>query len=191
MTANDSDVSDGDILTGSQVVKVYGQNLTAPFVTLTFGEVEYTPLAQGEGYIEFILGDNGTATISVDGSPFMSFEVEGNVVPDGLPTFLRMRQTKSDYSEYINSYSNIAKCLNYPFVASNDYPIFVLELGENNIPFVPTVDDDFSGHNCTAVRVRSSTDSRTIVNIRILEISMPAYVEYKGFIIAVLNYTTD
>lgn len=191
MTANDSDVSDGDTLTGSQVVRVYGQNLTSPFVTLTFEGVEYTPLTQGEGYIEFILGDNGTATISVDGSPFMSIEVEGIVIPESLNRGKGMGQSESvstNWSVPINKQSNSELCINYPFKITEDYPYFVgfSNCSENEGR------SEYEGHNCTLVAFsRFPNNTGDIFCLSVDDSSKPAWFTYQGFIIAVLNYTTE
>lgn len=191
MTANDSDVSDGDILTGSQVVRVYGESLTSPFVTLTFGDVEYTPLAQGEGYIEFILGDNGVAIISVDGSRFMSFEVEGNVVPDDLTANKAMWMIDSNSSESSDpnryNYESIAgNCINYDHKTTAESR-FVLrlnfkeELGQYS---------DYNFSNCTP-NTWSYYNLGLRTNMLVVDVNQPAYVTYKGFIVAVFNYTTE
>lgn len=191
MTANDSDVSDGDILTGSQVVRVYGNNLTAPFVTLTFGDVEYTPLTQGEGYIEFILGDNGTYIIKVDGSPFMSFEVEGIVVPDGLPTLLRACQTDSQSAWVDDQYRHNAisrnniNCLNYSRTVDEVYPNFIFDIFLTNID-----ENDFTFSNCSMNATRQLTNFRGF-NVSVIDAGSVAYISYKDFIVFVFNYTTD
>lgn len=191
MTANDSDVSDADVLTGSQVVRVYGQNLTAPFVTLTFGDVEYTPLAQGEGYIEFILGDNGTYTINVDGSPFMSFEVEGIVVPTGLPNRFIGRQRKESGSFINEVVINRTTCMNYPYLIDNEFPTFSFQIGRSETPFSDIDILNYEGENCTVnVRLLSGNTS-VLMTADVVEPEKVAYVTYKGFIVAVFNYTTD
>lgn len=191
MTANDSDVSDGDTLTGSQVVRVYGENLTAPFVTLTFGNVEYTPLAQGEGYIEFILGDNGTATIYVDGSRFMSFEVEGIVVPPPLPTEIKIRQSQNGTSsggDFIHPVTVNAKCVQYPYLRDDDYPYYRLQLNHSGV----TVEEaDFEFHNCTQTASIDYQDTFWILNCSIDNVDETAWITYQGFIVAVFNYTTE
>lgn len=191
MTANDSDVSDGETLTGSQVVRVYGQNLTAPFVTLTFGEVEYTPLTQGEGYIEFILGDNGTATINVDGNSFMSFEVEGIVVPTDirLQKYMWMVDSNSASFNDPNRY-NVkmvrANCINYNY-KTNENSHFVL-----NLTFDEVVGEqsDFSFSNCRVV-TRSPYQNTIGINMLVDDANLPSYVTYKGFIVAVFNYLPE
>lgn len=182
---------DGDILTGSQVVRVYGENLTAPFVTLTFGDVEYTPLYQGEGYIDFIMNDNGAATINVDGSRFMSFEIEGTVVPDGFPTQIYGRQ-KNDVSAYMNVGDMVnqmilrsANCMNYPYVFDDSYPYF-------NFAYMGTLGDnsDFDFVNCT-LNQSVQTDSYRGLNVSVVDATKVAYITYQGFIIAVFNYTAE
>lgn len=191
MTANDSDVSDGDILTGSQVVRVYGENLTYPFVTLTFGDVEYTPLAQGEGYIEFLLGDNGTATINVDGSRFMSFEVEGIVVPSLLPTRIEGGQFDGIQNVVNRQTIGNANCINYAFVENPVYPIFMFTFGSPEHEFVDIDESSWAGVNCSITSIRLFAESRTRLLVRVTDASVPATIRYKGFIIAVFNYTTD
>lgn len=191
MTANDSDVSDGDILTGSQVVRVYGQNLTAPFVTLTFGDVEYTPLTQGEGYIEFILGDNGTATISVDGSPFMSFEVEGIVVPDRLPTQMSMSQSSSPNGSPINTLQGNFNCINYPYLVDEEHPYYKLLLSGSTSQWGEADFNDFEGHNAQIQRVADASSTLMRISMLVEDEQSVAYLTYQGFIITVFNYTND
>lgn len=191
MTANDSDVSDGDILTGSQVVRVYGENLTAPFVTLTFGDVEYTPLSQGEGYIEYILGDNGTATINVDGNQFMSFEVEGVVVPEGFPTTIQGQQNSAGgASANVNLLNNV-NCMNYPYRATEEYSLFKFTFGGNGYDFIDTEADNWSCYGGVIDDIAIFQNVRTRLTISPQDNNSTAWLLYKGFIVAVFNYTTD
>ena len=191
MTANDSDVSDGDTLTGSQVVRVYGENLTAPFVTLTFGDVEYTPLIRGDGYIEYILGDNGVATINVDGRYFMSFEVEGIVVPSIVPTNFGAFQ-KSDTSIYAeegtvinNTTIRDVNCINYTEVVNENFPnflFFIVSEGDLSV--------ELGFYNCT-LNLSGYVSPTSRLNVSVINPNEVAYITYQGFIIAVFNYTTD
>lgn len=184
-------MSDGDTLAGSQVVRVYGQNLTSPFVTLTFGDVEYTPLNQGEGYIEFILNDNGTATISVDGSRFMSFEVEGVVVPSELPKNITMWQSANATNPFDNPDNREAfygNCINYARKATQELPSFLLRpsLGES-------IDEinRFGLHNCEDVRSVWQENTGIVLGVVPTNTDEPCWVTWDGFIIAVFNYTTE
>lgn len=191
MTANDSDVSDGDILTGSQVVRVYGENLTAPFVTLTFGGVEYTPLAQGEDYIEFVIGDNGTATISVDGNRFMSFEVEGIVVPSFLPARLTMSITASNSLPTASRYEAITvvgNCINYDKKVSETNKNLLLYIRD----VVATLDEnDFSAVNGSILGFGVDGSAQNALLIAPVDANEIVQIRYQDFIIAVANYTTD
>ena len=158
---------------------------------MTFGEMEYTPLNRGEGYIEFILGDNGTATISVDGSRFMSFEVEGNVVPEELPTYMELSQIPS-VSIYTGN-DNIlvareasTKCLNGPTAYNVDYPYYILRM--RIADFTP---NRLTCHNCVISASGAVSGGLYNTCFSVIETELPAYVELDGFIILVFNYTTE
>jgi len=191
VTANDSDVSDGETLTGSQVVRVYGRNLTAPFVVLTFEGVEYTPLECGEDYIEYLLGDNGTATIAVDGKNILSFSVEDVIIPEELPFYIDMsqRETRNIQSPAENEriYRSV-NCANYPFLKDENLPYFGIRIGNSQLPFQDF--DNLEGHNCEIAN-RGSTSSYIYCVADVTDVTIPAYVTYKDFIIAVFNYTND
>ena len=191
MTANGSDVSDGDTLTGSQVVRVYGENLTAPFVTLTFEGVEYTPLYQGEGYIEFVLGDNGTAVIAVDGSRFMSIEVEGIVVPSIMPTEIQARLYKTGTSaltDYIELRTYTGNCMNYPVTAKEEYPF--VGIAYNWPSDEELLQSDFSVFNGTITHFAYQSN-RWRFKIQPTDPSKPVCLLYDSFFIFVGNYTTE
>lgn len=191
MTANDSDVSDGEILTGSQVVRVYGENLTAPFVTLTFGGVEYTSLYQGEGYIEFVITDNGTALIAVDGNQFMSFEVDGITIPSSLEGTVIATQTPGlSATGGINQESSNNRCLQYRHVVSESYPYFrvVVVLDEG----YTVSENDFTGLNGTVQSVFINPETmRATMFLQPADITQPSCILVDGFILFVGNYTTE
>lgn len=184
-------MSDGDTLTGSQVVRVYGNNLTAPFVTLTFGNVEYTPLSQGEGYIEYLLGDNGTATISVDGSRFMSFEVEGIVIPNILPKPMGVYQYDLESTNPLPEHTGEAlyrynvNCINAPIKVTTEYPYILYRLFTNEVN-----EGDFNYYNVESHRWEIRSNG-VIINITPADAAEPCWIAYQGFIIAVFNYTTE
>lgn len=191
MTANDSDVSDGDTLTGSQVVRVYGENLTAPFVTLTFGDVDYTPLTHGEDYIEFILGDNGTAIINVDNSPFMSFEIGGIIVPSVLPNRLVMEQVYGSSSVVNTMVVQNGNCINYPYVYDASHPTFRLRCGSAEKNWRDDDPDNWEGVNCELQYVLPAGAADMFARATLVDNEDVAYIKYLGFIVAVFNYTTE
>ena len=189
MTANDSDVSDGDILTGSQVVRVYGENLTAPFVTLTFGGMEYSPLAQGEGYIEFILTDNGTAIIAVDGNRFMSFEVEGITIPSIMSGHVSARLAVNA-SDYNGPYTAVSEngVLMYPHKTDSNYPFIKPTITMVGIP--RDITGDMTCVNCQ-IENRAISGNNLSIWISPIDSDKLCYMIYEEFIFFVSNYTTD
>ena len=158
---------------------------------MTFGDVEYTPLTQGEGYIEFILGDNGTATISVDGSRFMSFEVEGVVVPDGLPSQMSLSQAQTPNGSPINTMQGNFRCLNYPYLVDDTHPYYKLLLSGSSTQWGEADFNDFEGHNAQIQRVADSSPNLMRISMLVEDEQSVAYLTYQGFIIAVFNYTTN
>lgn len=191
MTANDSDVSDGDTLTGSQVVRIYGDNLTPPFVKLTLGDVEYTPLDFGEGYVEYVLQDNGTYIIRNDYDYVMEFAISGAAFPTELTTWRRMGfreddQASSYGSGVIEPLESIAKCLNYPKITDGEYNFIFSLTGNSTAP----VEADFAYYNCSLNNVSVSNKAFT-GNVSVQNIQQVAYITYRGYIVFVFNYTTE
>lgn len=186
MTANDSDVSDGDTLTGSQVVRVYGENLTAPFVTLTFGGVECTPLYQGEDYAEFFLGDNGTAVIAVDGNQFMSFEIEDVTIPSALSG--RVFGGQVEGSDIINTETIYDGNLMYPYLAPlPDGRFRVILWGSSATP----EQSDVTPLNATIQHASTSITNALALNVTPTDYTKPVYLVFEGYVFFVGNYTTE
>lgn len=189
MTANDSVVSEGDSLQGSQVVRVYLRDGVTPSYSLWFEGVQYTPLYHGEDYDEFIIGDNGEVTILDDGQPYISFSVEGIVVPEGLPSNMRMYLIDSidtspspERVKHRKNASNV-NCINYPYKNEDGYPYFLFYLGNRRFGR-----DDFAIVNGQIEGYIYYSNS-TRINMSVLNHDEPAYLTYQGFIIAVFNYT--
>lgn len=189
VTANGSAIAQGATLTGSQTVVIEGQNLTRQSIQLRFNNTLYTPLVASDTSQTFIIGDNGSVSIMLDGKPYLSFSVGGVVVPEGLPTILQGRQKSSTDLSHSGSGStntvslNDVNCINYPYRTIEEYPYFLFSI---------YIDEDISGdltyHNCT-VNQSALQSSSYRVNVSVTDASEPAYIEYKGFIIAVFNYT--
>ena len=184
-------MSDGDTLTGSQVVRVYGENLTAPFVTLTFGDVEYTPLVQGEDYIEFILTDNGAAIIAVDGSRFMSFEVEDIVTPTELTGEVSAVLRDSGNQNKPGSFrSTNGGCLNYPQQVDDTWVRFYMFVFFNEGVEVSV--NDITTENCSIADFNfSAYTKRADFYLTPTDPNRVCYLVYNGFIFFVGNYTTN
>lgn len=175
-------------VTGQQTLVVTGRHMTSENVQLYAGDTLYTPLSTADGGWTFILGDNGTYRLIVNGNFYLGLAVSGIVVPEGLPARLSMRQ-KSDNlvtgesstsTNYVNS--NSANCINYPFKVIDDYPFYLF------FPYVAnTEESDWNFINCSLNNFAVG-DSLTRLNVSVTDPTQPAYITYKNFIIAVFNY---
>lgn len=190
MTANGTDISDGESLSGSQVLRVYGDNLTPPYFSLWFNGVEYTPLDYGDGYVEYVLQDNGTCEIRNERNVVMEFEIEGNVMPNWLPTrILAFQKNNTGTTAAAGSYINDivvddVNCINYAYKVNSGYPNYLFIFKHES-----QLEDLFTFENCV-VNTRSLTATESRFNVKVSDVSKPAYITYQGFIIAVFNYTT-
>lgn len=190
MTANGTEISDGASLSGSQVLRVYGSNLTPPYFSLMFNGVEYTPLDYGEGYVEYVLQDNGTYEIRNERDVVMEFSISGVIVPDILPTYIAATLTNSPSAVsdsnhnkgwYIQQSTN---CLNFAQQCDSEWPYIILQIRDHVIS-----ENDVIWHNVSSSRYRA-TEDRTYWNLTPNESNDVIWGEYGSFIIFVGNYTT-
>lgn len=175
-------------VTGAQTLVISGSGLNSESVQLYHDGIPYTPLVQDANSLTYILGDNGTNRIEVNGMFAMNVVVSGIVVPEGLPTTMLMRQASvtsatPSSSQHVNGRTDVqVNCMNYRYKLSESYPYFNFGMA------VPdTVQDDYTFTNCT-LNTFSSTDERLRLNVSVTDPTQPAYIKYKGFIIAVFNY---
>lgn len=190
MTANGTEISDGASLSGSQVLRVYGSNLTPPYFSLWFNGVEYTPLDYGDGYVEYVLQDNGTYEIRNEADVVMDFEIEGVVIPSELPKNMTMWQSASatnPFSNPVNQLINRGNCINYAKQASQELPSFL---------FRPSLGDSideinrFGLFNCEIVKSNWQENTGIVLGLVPTNADEHCWVTWDGFIIAVFNYTT-
>ena len=189
VTANGSPVRNAQLLTGSQIIRVYGEGLSGDAFVFSHNGVQYTPLAVGEGYVEFGLTDNGNYFIYTNGSLYMSFRVQGIVRPSVLTGRVAMAQSSREDMNtdgWTNERETQNGCINYPFVTNESYPYFAayLYISGDLDP------EKLSYHNCSlnigAVLVE---DILYGVNVDVTDASQSAYIMYDGFIVAVFNYS--
>lgn len=190
ITANGSPISEGASLFDQQVVRVYGENLYAPNFRFLADGVEYTPLSSGDGWVEFILTAAGSFSVVVNGSEYIHFRVEGVYPPSELAGNVSCSQAPS--TEYDPNRINIRRtsdyCLNYPFKASSSLPFYYLVVNWDNEDGL--LQDDFEFTNCAAESfVNSTANGWVTMNLSVSDSSLPAYVDYKGFIVFVGNYS--
>lgn len=189
VTANGSAVNEGDTLTGSQELRIYGDNLNTRDIRLSFNGVDYVPLSSGDDYMEYLIGDNGTVKISLNGRNYLSFSVSGVEVPSVFPcNMTAMQKLNSSVTGEQGSSINLitfysANCMNYRFKIDEDYPYFLFFLTLTNLD-----QEDFEFFNCS-LNTFASDDNLTRINVSVTNPDEVAYITYQGFIFAVFNYT--
>lgn len=168
-------------------ISVDGWNDASCYVM--FGDVRYTPLSVDGNVRSYIIGDNGTARVYINGVLFGGFYVSGNEVPSlltgtgfaGQYAAVDLGSARINRVEY-----NDAKCINYPFLYDEDYPVFTIAAGFDEAP----TGGDYAFVNCSRAGGSYSSASKTdYLLCQVTDTSKPAYITYQGFIIAVFNYT--
>ena len=189
VTANGVEIENAASLSGSQIVRVYGESLEENDVHLNFNGVQFTPLARGTDYFEYILGDNGTARIYSGDYLLMSFTVADIVVPEELPSLMRtyLRNARGDSAK--DHFSAVTVCTNYPYMVDEEYIRFVLRIGSQTYPFTDSDSESYTLHNCTVSIVDHSDEYNIVFFITPIDNGEPVWIEWFGFIIFVGNYT--
>ena len=189
ITANGSAIVPGSVLEDQQVIQVFGENLYSPNFRFVFDGVEYTPLAYGDGYVEFILTQAGSAQVYVNGSVYMTFEVE-NIAPpvelsgqvaanlNPIPQYSAEGQSIRNTNDY---------CINYPFRVSDSLPYFrLIVFFEDGSQAAET---DFELENATSSYFAfDDSTHRALFGFAPDDPAAVCYVTYKGFIVFVGNY---
>lgn len=166
-----------------------GENLTPDTLKLYHNGVLYTPLESSDTYAYYLLGDNGTNKVMLNGKNFSTIRIKDVVVPDVLPLHMELsqRETGSVASPAVNNIVGYnVKCLNYPYKATEMLPYFGYRIGSTAKPFTDA--EGLEGVNCTLLRSGSAENYRYVSALP-TETSNPAYIKYRGFIVAVFNYS--
>lgn len=191
-TANGADILGGIgrtyEVTGQQTLVITGRHMTDENVQLYFGETLYTPLSVDGNSWTYILGDNGTYRVYVNGNFYFGLTISGVVVPEGLPARMSMYLESSDTlspSDATSAYKldeSSVNCLNFPHKAIEGYSFFTLSI------YIADMDlSAFDKVNCSFVNSQQKTNRLVLVST-IDDATKPAYITYQGFIVAVFNY---
>lgn len=158
-------------------------------VRLVHDGVEYTPLSSSGDSITYILGDNGTNTIYVNGLVAFRVVVSGVVVPQVLPNRIEglLYASPTDISDRIIMQNT--NCLNYPFKSNDNYPYFLISIGNSSAPVTDIAESNWAVTNGTIEQISIYSEERVRVRVSVSNATKPAYITYQGFIIAVFNYT--
>ena len=187
VTANDAALQNAAVLSGSQTIRVYGNKLYGAGYSFSHNGINYTPLSSTDEYDEFLLTDNGTYIISIDGQRYMSFSVQGIVLPEGLTGGVTAQlYAAAGGSGASNRESTSEGCLNYHHKVSETYPrIYVLlefEEGETGDS------EDVIMHNGEGNWVWDSGNNSLLCTITPTDTAAPVWCEYNGYIFLVANY---
>ena len=181
----------GRIVTYNQPVTlvISGENMTSDNVWLEHDGIRYTPLSVDGDKWTYILGDNGTNRIYINGNLYGGIAISGIVVPATLPVIMIMSQTSDAGAAptSINGMTITGNCINYPYKAVEDYPCFQLFLSRGSTEDFP--EEDFVGMNCSLSWYPSGGGVSVKIGIEPTDASEPCYITYQGFIVAVFNYT--
>lgn len=189
VTANGVVVENADSLTGSQELRVYIDDNDGDDVRLFFNDVEYTPLFRGDGYLGYILGDNGLCRLYSGESLYMTFSVSGLVVPDVLPNTFVCRLRK-DVTTWLYEDTVVdSNCINFPHAVTGDYTQFYLQVGSTQLEWRDDDQNNWSIHNGEITTLSLSGEKKTVLVMEVVDPDKVCYLEYKGFIVAVFNYT--
>lgn len=181
---------------GGELV-IEGRNLTANNFHLAWNDgtatVMYTPLASTPSSLTFILTSDGTATLSVDGQfgseRLGTIEISGLEPPSELWGRVSARQQDRitlDTAPFIHNVSEDVFCLQYAYMYDPGYPYFFfgIRFDEGSSPSY----EDFTFENAN-VELQAYAEPFFRFSVSVVDASKPAYIMYKGFIVAVFNYS--
>lgn len=189
VTANDVVIENAASLTGSQVVRVYGNQLYGNGYKFIHNGIEYVPLSSTEDYDEFILTDNGSYYISIDGQRYMSFVVQGIVVPAELSgtVLAALADTNNNLDNSTRMESNDG-CVNFNRKVTTAYPRIAVRLSAATGATIEQSDITVNGGYIVAF---SFNQEYRIASFYI-EPSSPngvVWCDFNDFIFMVGNYT--
>lgn len=189
VTANGVVIENAASLSGSQVVRVYGNKLYGNGYSFSHNGIEYVPLSSTDEYDEYVLTDNGSYVIYIDGQRYMSFSVQGIVVPTEMTgSVLGYYRTANDelIQSTIQSASN--SILNYDVAPPSGAGFIEARLVYKEGSNIQQSDFEVIGaelEEYTDVQAQRYVD---------LKLSIPTgsqrlYCRYKGFIFFVTAYS--
>lgn len=187
VTANGSVLSNAQTLSGSQVIRVYGQSLYGRGYRFVHNGVDYTPLSSTDEYDEFIITAAGSYVIYVGGQVYLSFSVSGITVPSDMTGFVGAYLVDSNLENPSDFMSTESGCLNYNVRVSAAMPNLLVQLMQAEDQTIDV--NDFVIHNGTLSHSYGPGTNR-IIGFYIVptDDDLPVWCEYQDFIVFVGNY---
>lgn len=189
VTANGATLSNAATLSGSQVIRVYGQSLYGQGYRFVHDGIDYTPLSSTDDYDEFILTASGSYVIYVGGQVYMSFAITGLSYPAEMTgEIYGLMIDSSQHTIDGTTQSTQNYCLNYHgklFGQAVEYRCLVLFSDLEGVS-----EEDFEAFGGSISRY-STVPSGTYSYCDITPSSADSvvYLKYKGQIVFVGNYT--
>ena len=122
VTANGAALANAATLSGSQVIRVYGNSLYGQGYRFVHNGVDYTPLSSTDEYDEFILTANGSYVIYVGGEVFLSFSIDGISMPSDMTGRVYAHLVNESGTETANLEETLSGCLNYAHKTTQQLP---------------------------------------------------------------------
>ena len=166
-----------------------GENLTPDTLKLYHNGVLYTPLESSDTYAYYLLGDNGTNKVMLNGKNFFTVVVKEIVVPNDIDAYKTICLRNDDIAS-TNVEGNIDRvntrenCINYNRMTPEGYRNVLSLTGVEDVPAM----EDYGLFNCTQIATATFELSRGL-SVAVTDYAKPAYITYQGFIIAVFNYS--
>lgn len=188
VTANDAALQNAAVLSGSQTIRVYGSKLYGNGYSFVHNGVEYTPLSSTDEYDEYILTDNGSYYIYIDGQRYMSFSVQGISYPAEMTGRVVGSLLNSGggiiagTTEQTNSY-----CLNYPQKIGGDATMLLARVYFDDVEEVAQSDFEVVGGAITNY-IESAAENYATIFITPTSADDVVYMTYKDAIVFVGNY---
>lgn len=168
---------------------ITGAGMNSNNVWLEHNRVRYTPLVVEGNKWTFILGDNGSNRIYVNGAFYGGVTLQGIEVPSILPHAMRAGQTSKSSTPIVtddfmnDTGTRVANCINYPYLVNEEaenYIFYMRDSGED-----PGV---FTASNAEFL-VNELQYGSWLILLSVVDDTQPAYLMLDGFIVFVFNYS--
>lgn len=188
VAANDAALQNAAVLSGSQVVRVYGDKLYGNGYSLVYNGIVYTPLSSTDEYDEYILTANGSYVIYVGDRVYLSFSVAGITLPSELSGRVGAYMVDDNNANIPDTLRSTNQyCLQYDKLLSGSAVAFRPIVYFNDLTGIAT--EDFEAVGCTASGWASSpTDKYEFCILTPDDPDGVVFLKYKDVIVFVGNY---
>ena len=189
VTANGAVVSNAETLSGSQVIRIYGNSLYGQGYRLVHNSVTLQPESSTDEYDEYSITANGSYVIYVGAQVYMSFSVQGASRPEELSG--RVRASLINDSGDVKP-DSVAETydgrLDYPHTIEGVYTMFRVFVYAAPNETIAQSDIELIGDGDVGYTWRESS-GYMLVDIAPEEAGSEVSLKYKGYTFFVGNYT--